>query len=272
MQLRAALLLTLTGLLLSGCSLLPFGGRASNDDYAPSADEIPEDVLNTPDAVPTNEPRSKNGNPKTYTVFGETYSVMRSAAGFKQRGYASWYGKKFHGRKTANGETYDIFAMTAAHKTLPLPTFVRVTNLGNGKTVIVRVNDRGPFHSDRIIDLSYTAAAKLGVIGHGTAQVEIAAITPGDDIPEPPPPSKAEMVPVTRSGYLQVAAYKDPINAIALRDELRRNDIGPLEIRIGDGNPPIHRLMVGPFENEQAAATTRQQLADRSLKAIWIEP
>lgn len=270
---RIALLL-LAGLLLSGCSLLPFGGRGANDDYAPSPDEIPEDVLNTPDAVPTGEPPSRNGNPKNYTVFGETYSVMRSAAGFKQRGYASWYGKKFHGRNTANGERYDIYGMTAAHKTLPLPTYVRVTNLGNGKTVVVRVNDRGPFHSDRIIDLSYAAAAKLGIIGHGTAKVEIETVDGSEPPPaEPATPDNVEMTPVASSGYLQVATYADPINAVALREELQQHGIDNVEIRIHDDRtPPQHVVVVGPFDDEASAAATRQKLADRSLKAIWIGP
>lgn len=269
--------LILMAVLLSACSSQPHRHSGPsvvppNEDYAPSANEIPEDVAQTPDAVPQEEPLSPNGNPKTYTVFGENYTVMNNAAGFRQRGYASWYGKKFHGRKTASGERYNIYGMTAAHKNLPLPTYVRVTNLDNGKTAVVKVNDRGPFHSDRIIDLSYAAAAKLDIISHGTAMVEIEAITGSET--QPPPavvPEPAEMRPVVRSGYLQVAAYSDPINAVALREELQQHDIGPVEIRISkDENPPVHRVVVGPFSDEAAANDVLKLLNQRSLKAEWI--
>lgn len=243
-----------------------------NEDYAPTADEIPADIINIPDAVPQEEPRTKSGNPKTYTVFGQTYTVMSDATGFHERGYASWYGKKFHGRKTASGERYDIYGMTAAHKTLPLPSYVKVTNLSNSRTVVVRVNDRGPFHSERIIDLSYTAAAKLGIIGHGTSLVEIETITPGQkEAPPEEAPVVAEAKPIARSGYLQVATYADPINAVALREELQLHGIGPVEIRINDNeNPPVHRIIVGPFSDETAAEDMRRLLMQRRLKAEWI--
>jgi rare lipoprotein A len=270
-------MLLLVPLLLTACttSQVRRGGTSvipPNQDYAPTADEIPADIINIPDAVPQEEPRAKSGNAKTYTVFGETYAVMSDATGFRERGYASWYGKKFHGRKTASGERYDIYGMTAAHKTLPLPSYVKVTNLSNGKTVVVKVNDRGPFHSERIIDLSYTAAAKLGIIGHGTSMVEIEAITPGqNEVPTEEAPVIAEAKPVGRGGYLQVAAYADPINAVALREELKRNGIGPVEIRINENEtPPINRIMVGPFSDEAAAEDTRRLLLQRSLKAQWI--
>ena len=150
-------------------------------DSAPSRSDIPEDVANTPDAVPKIEPRSRSGNPDEYEAFGVVYHVLDDSSGFTERGRASWYGKKFHGKKTASGEPYDMFAMTAAHKTLPIPSYVRVTNLENGKTCVVRVNDRGPFHSKRIIDLSYAAAARIGITTSGHAEVEIRAVQPGDD-------------------------------------------------------------------------------------------
>jgi rare lipoprotein A len=281
------LMLLLLASLLSACAsstvrrghspavVAPNAVAPPNQDYAPAADEIPADIINTPDAVPQEEPRARSGNAKTYTVFGETYSVLENAEGFHQHGYASWYGKKFHGRKTASGERYDIYGMTAAHKTLPLPTYVRVTNLSNGKTVVVRVNDRGPFHSERIIDLSYTAAAKLGIIGHGTSMVDIETVTSAPPQEAPPPmeeaPVVAQMNPIGRSGYLQVAAYTDAINAIALREELQQNSIGPVEIRISDSeNPPIHHVMVGPFKDESAADETRRRLEQRSLSVEWI--
>jgi len=135
-----------------------------------------KDMSNAPDAVPKVEPHSRGGNKSRYEVWGKSYSVMASSLGFKQRGLASWYGQKFHGHLTSNGETYDMYAMTAAHKSLPLPTYARITNLGNNKTVIVRVNDRGPFHGDRVIDLSYAAASKLDYRKTGVAEVLVEAI------------------------------------------------------------------------------------------------
>ena len=138
-------------------------------NYSKRWDEIP-------DAVPVSVTPSKYGNPNSYEVFGKTYYVKASAAGFQQKGIASWYGNKFHGERTSSGEDYDMYAMTAAHKTLPLPTYVRVTNLKNQRSVVLRVNDRGPFHTDRIIDLSYTAAKDIGIVGPGTARVEIFAL------------------------------------------------------------------------------------------------
>ena len=131
-----------------------------------------------PDAVPKVEFRSRGGNKSQYQVFGKSYSVMATSLGYKERGGASWYGKKFHGYLTANGDKYDMYGMSAAHKSLPLPTYVKVTNLANNKVVIVRVNDRGPFHQGRIIDLSYAAASKLGMLNSGTGQVEVEAINP----------------------------------------------------------------------------------------------
>jgi len=121
------------------------------------------DVSGIPDAIPRNEPLSRGGNQASYEVFGKRYYVLNSAEGFTERGVASWYGNKFHGNQTSNGEIYDMYAMTAAHKRLPLPSYVRVTNLKNQRSVVVRVNDRGPFHKGRIIDLSYVAAKKLGI-------------------------------------------------------------------------------------------------------------
>ncbi|MEM7468811.1 MAG: septal ring lytic transglycosylase RlpA family protein [Pseudomonadota bacterium] len=126
--------------------------------------------------VPKKEPLSKYGNPESYVVFGKRYYTLKSAAGFKERGIASWYGKKFHGRKTSSGEVYDMYKMTAAHKNLPLPTYVEVRNLDSNKVITVRVNDRGPFHAGRIIDLSYAAAQKLGIVANGTGRVEIRVV------------------------------------------------------------------------------------------------
>jgi rare lipoprotein A len=152
-----------------GCSRLPSrdGGPSYSGDFS-----------SLPDPVPHYEPPSPYGNPDSYVVDGKTYHVLASSKGYVARGIASWYGTKFHGQRTSSGETYDMYAMTAAHRTLPLPTYARVTNLRNGRSVIVRINDRGPFHSNRIIDLSYAAASKLGIVEEGTGLVQVEAIDP----------------------------------------------------------------------------------------------
>lgn len=153
-------------------------------DIGPHHNEPIPNITKIPNAIPKHEPKSKIGNPKTYTVFNKQYSVLPSSKGYKARGTASWYGKKFHGYKTSNGDVYDMYGMSAAHKTLPLPTYAKVTNLKNGKSVIVKINDRGPFHEDRIIDLSYAAASKLGILANGTGNVEIHAINTADIAPK----------------------------------------------------------------------------------------
>lgn len=155
--------------LLAGCA-----GNGNKD----SAPTNPPDLSNIPDAVPKVEPKSKYGNPASYVVFGKRYYTKKSNKNHVERGLASWYGRKFHGRRTSSGERYDMYAMTAAHKSLPLPTYARVTNVENGRTAVVKINDRGPFHGNRIIDLSYSAAHKLGVVARGTAMVEVKTIDP----------------------------------------------------------------------------------------------
>lgn len=150
------------------------GGYYQDDGPGENA---PENLWDVPDAEPRIEPYANRGN-KPYVVFGKTYTPQLDEQAARQRGRGSWYGKKFHGQKTSSGEPYDMYKMTAAHPTLPIPSYARVTNISNGRSVVVRVNDRGPFHSDRIIDLSYTAALKLGYIGHGSAQLEVERILP----------------------------------------------------------------------------------------------
>lgn len=180
------------------------GGGYYMDDGP--GDNPPPNLELTPDAVPRDEPPLKTAANRPYVVFGKTYTPTSAAGSFKQRGIASWYGRKFHGQKTSSGEAYDMYGMTAAHPTLPIPSYVRVTNLSNSRSVVVRVNDRGPFHSDRIIDLSYTAALKLGYLGVGSTMVEIEQVH-GDGsapplapvlvaaAPPPPPPATASVVP-----------------------------------------------------------------------------
>lgn len=169
--------LSIIVMLLPSCGF--FGGLSKpGGGGGDSAPNVVLDKRKIQDATPKVEPKSRGGNPESYSVFGKRYKVMKSAKGFKERGDASWYGTKFHGRLTSNGERYDMYKMTAAHKNLPLPTYVQVTNLDNGKKVVVRVNDRGPFHKGRVIDLSYAAATKLGILKKGTGRVEVEAIDP----------------------------------------------------------------------------------------------
>jgi len=175
--------------------------------YAPHLpDSTPEHLPDT-DAIPEPEvqalPRSRYGNRTPYQVLGRTYHVMDDASGFVETGIASYYGEKFHGRRTSNQEVYDMYAFTAAHKSLPLPSFARVTNLDNGASVIVRVNDRGPFHEGRVIDLSYAAAVKLGIREAGLGRVEVRALTPKGAVPAPAPAQQ----------YLQVGAFSVQTNA-----------------------------------------------------------
>lgn len=154
----------ITTLTLSGCSI--------------SGVQSTKDLSKLPGPTPIHEPRSKMGNMSSYEVWGERYHVMEDATGYTQEGIASWYGKKFHGNKTSNGEVYDMYAMSAAHKNLPLPSYVHVINKDNGREAIVRVNDRGPFHDNRIIDLSYRAAQELGFDDKGLANVRLTVVTP----------------------------------------------------------------------------------------------
>ena len=248
--------------------------RDLDRDGPPDPGEIPDGLAELADPVPVAEPPSRGGNAPRYEVFGKTYKVMKSAKGYRETGLASWYGKKFHGRKTSNGEVYDMFKLTAAHKSLPLPTWVRVTNLANGKSVILRVNDRGPFHKGRIIDLSYAAATKLETVGK-IATVEIEAITPGEELPPPPrlsvavaPTAMPERDKLTPRS-LQVAAYSDPINAVAMREELSDLGISAVEVRPGtlDNGDAVHRVVVGPFNDRQHMDETRIRIRGAGFEA-----
>ena len=194
--------------LLAACSLAPV--RRNEPLPPPVLQPVPPpaNVDSIPDAVPKSEPRSAHGNPAFYDVLGRRYFVLPSAQGYTERGVASWYGPTFHGESTSNGERYDMYGMTAAHKTLPLPTYARVTNLKNGRSIVVRINDRGPFVANRLIDLSYTAASKLDMLREGTTLVEVHTLTPDEPdnltrTSESPPPTL----------YVQVGAFSDERNA-----------------------------------------------------------
>jgi rare lipoprotein A len=199
----------------------------------------PVDIAKIPDPVPRPEPRSAKGNPPFYEVLGKRYFVLPTAAGYVERGVASWYGPGFHSALTSNGEKYDMYAMTAAHKTLPLPTYVQVTNLRNGRSVTVRVNDRGPFKDGRIIDLSYTAAAKLDMLKEGTTFVEVRALT-GDAPSTPTAPASAL--------YVQAGAFGNEANATRLVEQLRTNGIEKSFVKRDNVNgQTLFRVRVGPI-------------------------
>ncbi|MEM6405247.1 MAG: septal ring lytic transglycosylase RlpA family protein [Pseudomonadota bacterium] len=208
-------------------------------------------------------------NQKPYTIHGQTYYPLSSNQGFVQRGEASWYGRKFHGRPTATGEIYDMYAMTAAHKRLPLPSYVSVTNLDNERQIIVRVNDRGPFHGNRIIDLSYAAAYKLGILQHGTGSVEIRAITPDTSIEHVPhalPPAPEEKNVVV---YLQVGAFRHYENAQRLQQRLQNHLNWPIRI-VSTANNQIHRVETGPLPQVSKAEQIAEQLTQHGISDAQV--
>lgn len=214
--------------LLAGCQSggSRSAGAPSHGQDGPPSEPRP-DLAHLPDPVPRKEPKSNRGNPPTYTVHGKTYRVLDSAEGYYATGLASWYGRKFHGRQTSSGEPFDMFKLTAAHRSLPIPTYLRVTNLQNGRSTIVRVNDRGPFHSDRIIDLSYAAAVKLGFENHGTARVRVESI---------------EHAP---RYFLQAGAFRDMASADALKDSLAQLTGTPAYV-VRVSNDQLFRVRLGP--------------------------
>jgi rare lipoprotein A len=242
------------GVVLASC-----GGRTVRDS-APSGSVSIPDLPGDP--VPRPEPKSRYGNGPVYEVLGKTYTVMPSSSGYKERGVASWYGKKFHGRLTSNREPYDMYAMTAAHKTLPLPTYVQVRNLRNNRTIIVRVNDRGPFVHNRVIDLSYAAATKLDMVRDGTSLVEVTAISfddPPGDRPvrkvEPPQPPAAASAPERQPEvekqneiFVQVGAFGDRANAERRQSALIAGGIGGVFVFAdAAASPPLYRVRIGPI-------------------------
>ena len=209
----------------------------------PPATSRPSDaeLLALPDATPAAEPRARLGNPAFYEVFGQRYTVLGSAHGYVERGVASWYGPDFHGIRTSTGEPYDMYTMTAAHRTLPLPAYARVTNLRNGRSIVVRINDRGPFKSNRIIDVSYAAALKLDMIRQGTTPVEVRALEA--DGPAPPPPTLA-----AAGIYAQAGAFAVEDNGRRLRDRLAASGIDNVVLRAEQtGGRTAYRVRIGPI-------------------------
>lgn len=279
---------------LNGCSSTPPARQAEPaPEYKPATpgpqakrpggyykDDGPGDVTPPnldaiPDAEPKDEPLHRFAN-NPYEVFGQSYTPVRARNPYKARGLASWYGKKFHGLKTASGEIYDMYGMTAAHPTLPIPSYVRVTNLSNSRSVVVRVNDRGPFHANRIIDLSYTAAHKLGYINAGSTMVEVERIDPNTPFDTPATQVKATPIPADivlasatrldspQSGiYLQLGAFASQQNADAFHGEIapRLADFPRApQVKHVDG---LYRVQIGPYFDEATAKTDAGELKNR---------
>ena len=223
----------------------------------------PADVGSIPDAVPRAEPRSALGNPAFYDVLGKRYFVLPTAEGYKERGVASWYGPTFHAKNASNGDAYDMYAMTAAHKTLPLPAYARVTNLANGRSVVVRVNDRGPFVGNRIIDLSYTAAYKLDMLRAGTAFVEVEALIPGGlatTAAGVAPPQPARLAN-RQALYIQAGAFGVGDNAERLAARLRAAGITNVAVRQPGSNSRLWRVRIGPVDDVSAYDSVIAQLS-----------
>ena len=258
-------LISISAALLVSCG----GGTKSSATRGDGPPRDRVDLSNVGNAVPKKERQTRAGNPPTYVVFGKRYRVMNRNKGYVRRGVASWYGTKFHGRPTSNGERYNMYKMTAAHKTLPLPTYVRVRNLRNNKSIVVRVNDRGPFVHNRIIDLSYAAALKLDMVGDGTSLVEVTAINfdePAGDRPvrataTPPPPDPPQpaapaqsaapepLLPTAQNSvYAQVGAFSSRDNAQRRHSLLLDRGIKNSFIHVDTSvDPNLYRVKVGPI-------------------------
>jgi rare lipoprotein A len=288
---RLVALLALSSFLLaaSGCSLTRRDSRTASSSTPQSTvpsgsavPSVPPDVLAIPDAVPRVEPRGTRGNPPFYEVFGKRYHVMKTSEGWTERGTASWYGPGFHAASTSLGEPYDMYAMTAAHKTLPIPCYAEVTNLRNGRKVLVRINDRGPFVGDRIIDLSYTAAAKLDFLREGTAPVEVRVITPRGGAasagsatppvpPTGPPPVSVVNAPAARVSapdamFIQAGVFADHENARRRVEQLLAAGIELASLdEVPRNERALHRVRVGPFASVEEFDLTMKHIRDLGI-------
>lgn len=257
----------------AGSSGSPFSDDTSKSQsrrYRDSGDSVPSgpppDISRLVEPVPKVEPRALYGNKSPYNVLGHSYNVLPSARGYVERGIASFYGNKFHGYKTSSLENYDMYAFTAASKTLPLPSYARVTNLANGKSVIVRVNDRGPFHEDRVIDLSYVAAVKIGVWPKGTGLVEVRGIDAGEPINDLPPPPPAAAPGHLPGIYLQVGAFSDATNAQQVAQRLRTANFAPVQVADAEINgQAVHRVRVGPLPDADSADQVSARIVSMGL-------
>lgn len=277
----AALVLTMT---LAGCASQPTAppdSSAAEHGNRPLKDGTPEfraELLSVPDALPRPEPVTLAGNKSPYTVLGTTYQVKPVNPGYRERGFASWYGTKFHGERTSNGEPYDVYAMTAAHRTLPIPCYVRVTNLENGRSTVVRVNDRGPFHGGRVLDLSYAAAYRLGYADKGTALIEFEVLDPmapewvakrGESV-NGTRVADASAAAV-RKTYLQAGAFRSMESARSLQRTLASMLGQDVVIhRSDDAASPWYRVRVGPLESTAALHDAQRRLVAASIDGARI--
>lgn len=240
-------MLALAALLATGCAGKK--EREAEPGDGPSSRKII--AADVQDAVPMAEPMARYGNHSPYTVLGKTYTVLPSSRGYQERGIASWYGSKFHGRRTSSGEPYDMHLATAAHKSLPLPTYAEVINLDNGRKMIVKINDRGPFHDDRIIDLSYAAAIKLGVDQSGTARVEVRAI----DVDT----SKRVAVKVADGTFLQVGAFSKRETADDLAGKMIAAQLKPVSVQKSRG---LYKVWIGPYASDMEIEASMQRVVE----------
>ncbi|HEX7054777.1 MAG TPA: septal ring lytic transglycosylase RlpA family protein [Burkholderiales bacterium] len=219
-------------------------------------ERVPDNLAAIPDAQPRVEPLSRFAN-RPYEVFGKRYVPLVEVQPFRQRGMASWYGKRFHGQRTSSGEPYDMYAMSAAHPTLPIPSYARVTRVATGRSVVVRINDRGPFHAGRIIDLSYAAAARLGIVQIGSAEVEVEAIVPGEE-------RSAQAHGAEAAIFLQVGAFASRDNAERLRARLASLQDPSELLLVGE----LWRLQLGPYRSREEARSA----AERLERAFALKP
>ncbi|MEO1327000.1 MAG: septal ring lytic transglycosylase RlpA family protein [Pseudomonadota bacterium] len=256
--------------ILSGCVAFP-----ERDGPPQQGGEIARPAQ----GVPGPEPRSRYGNPEFYEVAGQRYFVMDSAKGYRERGVASWYGSKFHGKRTSSGEPYDMYALSAAHKSLPLPTWVRVTHLGNGRSLVIRVNDRGPFVDDRIIDLSFAAARELDMVAAGTALVEIEVLDftsnqQAGKIAQAPAQHSAQGTPQKqRPLFLQTGAFSEAINANRQRERLESAGIERVTVNpgtSGDGSATLYRVQIGPIADVAQFDRIQQQLRQMGIDSARL--
>ena len=283
----ARLLLAALAALLAGCATGPKPppgppapdpsafGKYYKDDGPP--EQVPDNLASIPDAVPRDEPFHKFAN-RPYIVFGQSYAPVVNQEPTRERGLASWYGRKFHGQKTASGETYDMFAMTAAHKTLPIPSYARVTNVKNGLSVVVRINDRGPFHSNRIIDLSYAAAARIGIAAAGSGMVAVERVLAGAASETAAPPLQTApanaaietaIIAQEAAGlWLQLGAFSSAETAQSFREHAARElswMLEPIHVMQRDG---LHRVRLGPYRSRDEA----NAIAEKVRQSLGVAP
>ena len=271
MKTKSILALMALVLALAGCSSTPPAKQASNPSASQGGgyylDDGPEATPSAnldavPDAVPRVEPLHRFAN-RTYIALGNTYTPQTTRRTHSEEGLASWYGRRFHGKKTASGEPYDMYAMTAAHPTLPIPSYARVTALDSGKSVVVRINDRGPFHSKRVIDLSYTAAHKLGYLKRGSTRVRVESLDPAA--------YDTQGETLMEGVYLQVGAFSSADNARQLMDRLTRElELDASRARLVM-NGSLHRVQLGPYPSDDAAHSDRARVRERlDLNSVLV--